>query len=256
MRVRYKDMNKEKEWLLREKYGGKETEKFAEDVKHIEDGEPIDYVIGFSTFLGARIDLSFLPLIPRAETEFWVNETFKALPAKDISILDIFAGSGCIGIGILKNIPSATADFAEKDPLLIKQIQKNLEINAIPPERASVFESDVFQSIPQKKYDYIFANPPYISPKNIHRLQNSVLEYEPREALFADEDGLFFIKKLIVEASEFLTPDGKMFIEFDDVQKEEIEQLLSLSLFRGEFTKDQFGKWRTVLCTLKTSVIP
>ncbi|MCX6739290.1 MAG: HemK family protein methyltransferase [Candidatus Parcubacteria bacterium] len=252
---------KEENWLLNEKYKGKECPEFFEDIKRIENGEPVDYVIGFTVFLGAKIDLSFRPLIHRQETEFWLEKTVHEvlLPSSEgrlggvkegtkIKILDLFAGSGCIGIALLKNLPDITVDFGEKDPNLILQIEKNLAINDIVPERAHAYETDVFSNLPPKKYDYIFANPPYISHDKKEQVADSVMKHEPHLALFADDDGLFFIKKLLNESPEFLSPNGKLFIEFDAWQKEKIEELIKESKFQSEFQKDQFGKWRVAVC--------
>ncbi len=243
---------KEKEWLLREKHNGQETPEFLEDMKRLESGEPIDYLIGFFDFLGCRIDLSYRPLIPRAETEWWVEQAipngghqmFKG------SILDVFAGSGCIGIALLKHLPHATVDFGEKESGFAAQIEKNITLNSVDPKRARVFTSDVFANIPPKKYDFIFANPPYISRAKIEAVQKSVLEHEPSSALFAEDDGLFYIKKLLAEAPRLLAPHGKLFIEFDSWQKEEIEKLITTSPFHAEFWRDQFDRWRVVVCSL------
>jgi release factor glutamine methyltransferase len=246
-------MNKPKEdlWLLREKYNGKETPEFFEDIRRIESGEPVDYVIGFSMFLGAKIDLSHHPMIPRQETEWWVEKAMESIPFHAINVLDIFAGSGCIGIAILKHFPDAIVDFGEKDPLLIKQIEKNLAINKIAPARAHARETDVFANIPPKKYDFIFANPPYISHDRKYQVARPVMEHEPHLALFADDDGLFFVKKMLKEAPDFLTFDGKLFMEFDQWQKEEIEKLVEDSKFEGVFWKDQYEKWRAAVLSAR-----
>jgi release factor glutamine methyltransferase len=265
---------KEDLWLLHEKYEGKECPEFFEDLRRIESGEPVDYVIGFSMFLGAKIDLEHHPMIPRQETEWWVEKALNIITGsglhpepKRLKILDLFAGSGCIGIALLKNLPDVLVDFGEKDPLLIKQIEKNLEINNIPiagrgsltPSetfrsvtiRACVYESDVFQNIPPNKYDFIFANPPYISHDRKWQVAKPVLEHEPHLALFTQDDGLFFVKKLLNEAPTFLAENGKLFMEFDQWQKETIEELVAESKFQGEFWKDQNEKWRVVMCELK-----
>jgi HemK-like putative methylase len=183
-----------------------------------------------------------------------VEETLREVRNKNqrsgISILDIFAGSGCIGIGILKSIPEAVVDFAEKDPDLIEQIKKNLKINGISFGRADIFESDVFSRVPEKKYDYIFANPPYIGEGREWQMDKGAKEHEPPLAFFADDDGMYFIKKLLAEAPAFLAPQGKMFIEFDTWQKPHLEKIVGEYGYETtEFRKDQYEKWRVLVVT-------
>lgn len=246
-------------WILNDKYGGKETDAFRRDIKRLEIGEPVDYIIGSRPFLGCNIDLSFRPLIPREETEFWVKKAIEKihlgvrLPSgNNLKILDIFSGSGCIGIALLAHFETATVDFAEIDPSLIKQIEKNLLINKLKGRESTVFGSDCFESIPEGKYDYIFANPPYIPEANYSLLDHSVRDHEPRKALIAKDDGLFFTNILLEAASERLTVGGKMLIEFDRYQKEAIQKrILRYPKLSGEFWQDQFQNNRVVVLTHK-----
>ncbi len=235
-------------WLLRDKYNGQETPALEKDLKRLKKGEPLDYVIGWKPFLNCRINLSLKPLIPRPETEFWVEKAIQEMKAaKDssgkISVLDVFAGSGCAGVAVLKNIPNAQVDFAEKYASFLKQIKINCDLNKLDPKRYGIVKSDVFSKI-KNRYDFILANPPYIA-KNDKRVQKSVLAFEPKQALFGGEDGLFFIEEFLKEAREHLNPKGEIWLEFGAGQKTKLSRLLKKYEYRHfEFSKDQYNRWR------------
>jgi len=238
-------LNKEVKWLLEEKYGGKPDKGFLKDVQRLNKGEPLDYVIGFTEFGGAKIDLSKKPLIPRQETEFWVGEEIKKITGKNLRILDVFSGSGCIGIAVLKNVKSSKVFFADKSLDSVKQIKINLKINKIKG-RVVVRQSDIFSNV-KGKFDYIFANPPYVAEKKRNKVQKSALKFEPEMALFGGQDGLFYIKKFLRDALRFLRPGGKIFLEFSPEQKKEIEKIFKKFGYRNwEFKKDQFNRYRWV----------
>lgn len=263
------NFEKEKIWLLDEKFGGEKCEAFFSDVEKLKNGEPLAFLISFVDFLNCKIDLEFKPLIPRVETEFWVNEfikneikIFERNLAKSnfaqktpVKILDIFSGSGCIGISLLKNLKNIKIDFSEINPNFIKQIKKNLEINNINNKKYNIFQSDVFEKIPipkneNEKYNFILANPPYIPKNKFEKVQNSVKNFEDYNSLFANEDGLFFIKKLISEAPKFLKEDGKLFIEFDETSKKNIEKFLKKNSIKNYyFQKDQYKNNRVLIVT-------
>ncbi len=240
-------MQKEVNWLLKEKYNNKPSEKFYKDVDRLKAGEPIDYVIGFTEFLGCKIDLSKKPLIPRSETGYWVEKAIEEFKnRKSIKILDIFAGSGCIGLAVLKDIKNSKVCFSEKDNKLVEQIKINCKINKINPKKYKIFKSDIFGGV-KGKYDYIFANPPYIAKVKINLIQKSVLQFEPRLALFGGADGLFYIKKFLNKAKNYLNPGGAIFMEFSPEQKREIEKIIKKNKYSGSnFYKDQYSRWRWV----------
>lgn len=252
-------MQKEIGWLLKEKHNNKPTKQFLKDIERLKQGEPLDYVIGFTEFFGCKIDLSKKPLIPRPETEFWVEKAISEItPWRNFChgpiILDIFSGSGCIGIAVLKHVKNLNVDFADIEENNLEQIKINLKINCIKPSKYRIIKSDVFNVINpssprllRAKYDFVFANPPYIATILRNRIQKSVLKYEPQKALFGGKDGLFYIKKFLKEAGRYLNPDGIIFMEFSPEQKKEIEKLILKYKYRNyKFYKDQNNKWRQV----------
>src|SRR3989344_9234434 len=121
-------------------WGGGEGESSDADCVRLEAGEPYEYVLGYVDFLGAHIDLSYKPMVPRPETAFWVARAIEELKTQDrpLRLADSFAGAGNVGLALLTNFPNATVDISELDPALAPQIQKNLELNHIAPERAHV----------------------------------------------------------------------------------------------------------------------
>ena len=220
--------------------------------KEEQTSEPLEYIRGFTEFLGVNIDLSQRPLIPRPETEFWVEKALSTVLTdknSKIRCLDLFAGSGCIGLAVLVKAPFVLCDIADSQSSCIKQIRINCKLNNINKKRYKIIKSDVFSNI-KEKYDYIFANPPYIPTTKKSRVQKLVLKYEPKTALFAGKDGLFYIKKFLKQAKAHLKPEGKIFMEFDSPQKSEIKKLVKKYDYAGcEFHRDQYGKYRWVVIT-------
>lgn len=242
--------------LFKDKYDGKWNKNFLKDLIRLKTGEPLDYIIGWVPFLNCKIDLRIKPLIPRPETEYWTEKLISLIRAnggirKKLKIIDIFSGSGCIGIAILKNIPHSQVHFAEIDPKLIKQIKLSLKINKISPKRYKLIESNAFINI-KEKYDFILANPPYIPLKNKHKVQKLVLKHEPQLALFGGKDGMKYIKQVFEYASKFLNPTGQLWLEFDSSQKNAITKLLknNKSFTNLKFHKDQYNRWRFIVATI------
>jgi release factor glutamine methyltransferase len=215
---------------------------------------PDEYEAGYVDFAGCRIGLGRRPLIPRPETEFWTRAAIIELArlGREIRVLDIFSGSGCVGVAVAKHIARAHIDFADIDPAAVAQIKINLDGNGIEKKRAAVFESDIFSKIPvHNRYDAILANPPYIDPARISEVQGSVLDHEPHAALFGGRGGLEVIGKFLKEAKNFLKPGGFIYLEFDPSQCAAIEDMAQdFGYGKIDFYKDQYKIFRYAKITV------
>lgn len=243
--------NKEAEWLLRDKYNGVETDEYRSDLKRLEVGEPLSFVIGWAPFLGAKIYLDSKPLIPRVETEYWLSQAIKSFKEaierekmKDPKVLDLCAGSGCIGVALLKEIPEARVDFAEIDPAHHSTIRKNILQNDIDPSRTRVFGGDLFENI-SGSYDLILSNPPYIDEELLSEVEKSVSGYEPIRALSGGKRGIEIIEKILKEALEHLAESGRLYIEHEPQQAEIFSGLLpTLRSFPDQFGLIRFSVYQ------------
>lgn len=237
---------REEQQLLQEKYNGTPTAEFEKDKERLDSGEPLAYVIGNSPFLNTTIYLDSKPLIPRVESEYWLEQALKETDEAPKKVLDIFAGSGALGVAWAKARPQDSITFAELDPAHLETIKKNVEVNGITND-VSYIESDIFKNV-EGSFDVILANPPYV-PKD-RDLPKGVIEFEPLIALFAGEDGLVYIRTLIEELHEHLNKDGVLYLEHDSEQKDDILELFSAS-FSAENRTDQYGVSRYTVAHYK-----
>lgn len=230
-------MDREIDWLLQEKYNGIKTPEFESDLTRLQKGEPLAYVIGWTPFLHTKIWLDSKPLIPRPETEFWVEKAISEIENIDnAKVLDLCAGSGCIGVAILREIPDAVVHFAEIDQTHHKTIKKNILENEIDSNRTKILGGNLFENVTEK-YDFILTNPPYIDPKLSERIQKSVKIHEPEIALFGGINGMEIVEKIIEEAPKYLNPDGILYIEHEPEQALALQKILpGIQSF-----EDQFG---------------
>ncbi|MEN9342257.1 MAG: protoporphyrinogen oxidase protein [Candidatus Parcubacteria bacterium] len=236
-------------FLTRDKYAGHASHpEYEKDCRRIKNGEPLDYVIGWKPFLGVRIDLSEHPLIPRAETEYWLEralctEYLLKNTTRNTTVLDMFCGSGCIGIAIAKQCPFAAVTCVDNDIRMKKQVRRNVKINGMSAARVLFRYSDVWDHV-RGQFDIICANPPYIPQKRKKTLSKSVIKYEPHRALFGGTDGLVLIRKFLKKLAGYLRDGGVCYLEFDHGQVKKIEKLVARYGLKAEMKKDQYGRYR------------
>lgn len=209
---------------------------------------PKEYEDGKVVFLGQQISLSKRPLIPRPETEYWVKMVIEELSSKgnNIKCLDLFSGSGCIGISLLGNVSGVSCDFGEIEDNFLEQISDNIQVNGISADRYRIIKTDIFSNI-LDKYDYILANPPYVAEERINEVGEDVIEYEPHIALFSGAHGMDAINIFLNQAKNYLVEKGIIYLEFDQEQQSWIDESLQRNQYSSwQFYPDQFGQIRFV----------
>lgn len=254
--------------LRKEKYKGIETPQYLEDVKKMAEGEAFEYLLGEVVFAGAKVDLSLRPMVPRPETEFWVKQAIEDLLKTRrqfvLRCLDLFSGSGCVGLAVAKNIPEAIVDFIELDGKLVPGIEKSIIRNNIKKLRTHVLIGDVVSVLSRQDldstgsrsgsrsclgtYDCIFAVPPYVPASMKEEVMQELKAEEPL-SFFDKEDGFYYHKQVLSRAKEFLKEDGVLYLEFDITQREKIEELAKEYGFKKySFLKDPYGHECVIVC--------
>lgn len=196
-----------------------------EEILKIQDkinkGYPLQYAIGKWNFYGLDLLVDKRALIPRYETEILVDLIIND-NSNNKKILDIGTGSGAISLALSKNLKDSKVigvDISKNAIDLANENKIKLNINNVEFK-----ESDIFSNI-KEKFDIIVSNPPYINKKDFEKLDKK-LYYEPQNALFGGEDGLYFYKKIIKNAKNFLNKNGKIYLEIGYDQKDSISNLL------------------------------
>ena len=194
--------------------------------KNINEDTPLSHLVGFDYFYDRKFKVTKDVLSPRMETEeliYKVLEYIKKSKKDSFRILDLCTGSGIIAITLKKEIVEKYTEIVASD---ISEKALSIAIENANNNNANItfIKSDLFDNI-SGKFDLIISNPPYISYKNKITIKDNVLNYDPHLALFAEEDGIYFYRKIIENAVHYLSKDGVIFFEIGYDQKEKILEL-------------------------------
>lgn len=225
-------------------------------IKRREKGEPIAYILGYKDFMGQRFKVNKDVLIPRPETEWLVDRIVKSEKLKvksdRIRILDVGTGSGAIIISLAKILKANShklkpvfyaSDISKK---ALKVARANAQAHGV---KIRFIHSDILQNM-RMSYDVIVANLPYgwNEWRNNTSAETIGLKFEPKQALFTEDDGLYLINKLLKQVMEKKHRPMHVFLEFDPRQKKQLEQNIKKYLPTAvvKFYKDFAKKWRCV----------
>lgn len=221
----------------------------AELLERRVNGEPLQYIIGEWEFYGLPFKVGEGVLIPRQDTETLVETALEFLekrPSEQRRMLDLCAGTGCIGITLAK-LANADVSCVELSGAAFGYLVQNVELNdveeCVKPILGDIFDSKIRRSLGE--FDLITANPPYLSQFDMQNLQKEV-SFEPKMALYGGSDGLDFYWSIVCEYSTSVKTGGAMFFEVGAGQAAKVARILSESGFTTHIANDLCGIERTV----------
>ena len=193
------------------------------------DREPLQYLCGSWPFLDFELAVGPGVLCPRADTEV-VAEAAAGLLAgvQKPKVLDLCAGTGCLGLGVKRFCPDAVVTSLEKSPEAFRYLEQNAK-NALHRPAATPVRGDLFtywETLPEGELDLIVSNPPYLTAAEMQQLQPEVAR-EPAMALEAGADGLVFYRAITEHYQKALRPGGALALEIGWQQREAVTALLA-----------------------------
>ena len=238
-----KVLNKNRQDLLRnltQKIHKKYFLKYSNFIERRSNHEPIAYILNQKEFWSKFFYVTKDTLIPRPETELMVDRLIKKYKnKKNISILDMGTGSGCIILSLLGELNNSSGVGIDISHRALQIAKKNAIYHGIDAKIK-------FLNIPlskyfSKKHDLIVSNPPYVSRREFQCLSEDIKKFEPRIALEGGNDGLDLIKKVIYKTKYILKLNGTLALEIGNKQFREVSKILINNNFKIEFRINDFG---------------
>jgi len=228
--------------------------------KQLEQEIPVQYIIGKTEFFGLPFHVNKEVLIPRPETEELVEQVLKkvsliktcnsskneTIKEKQLKVLDIGTGSGCIAISLKKQLPSSEVSALDVSNKALRVAKKNAFLNNVD---INFVHQDILKTNDlDKLYDVIISNPPYVRELEKKEIKNNVLNNEPHLALFVDnKNPLLFYNKIAELAKKFLIKNGQLHFEINQYLGKETIKLLAEKGFKNiQLKKDIFGNDRII----------
>ena len=220
-------------------------------------GEPVAYLIGEWEFYGLSLDISPDVLIPRPDTEVLAGQAIEYIQTLgECRVLDLCAGSGCIGLAVASQAPQARVVLGEYSDAALKVCRQNIRRNGLSG-RVVPMQADAREK-PERslgEFQCIVSNPPYIPRADIETLDASVRDYEPHLALDGGEDGLDFYQTISDKWKDALAPGGRLYFEVGIGQADSVLRIMRAQGFGDiQIVKDLHDIPRVVFGTLCTEI--
>jgi release factor glutamine methyltransferase len=214
--------------------------------------QPVQYVLGQTSFYNMQFQVNHKVLIPRPETEELVNFVINSwrFESRQVSFLDIGTGSGCIAIAIKKNLPSSKVMTLDVSYDALEIASKNAVANKTNVQLTLFDFLDESRWPELMLFDAIVSNPPYIPNKEKEKLDKNVVDFEPHTALFVpDNNPLLFYEKIARFGRSHLNYNGKVYLETHEDYTKDVAALFAETYQQVLVKKDLFGKERMVIAT-------
>lgn len=219
-------------------------EKFFNILERRKNGEPLQYILGYTEFYGREFIINKNVLIPRNDTEISIEVLKKLMTKDNIDFLEIGVGSGIVSVTMALERPNNNYLSCDISDFAIENTKLNIEKYNL--KNIEVIKSDLYGNI-CGNFDIIYSNPPYIKSLEIGKLQREVKDYEPILALDGGEDGLDFYKKIIFESKKYLKKDGFLVFEIGHDQGNDLKNLLYE--YNSLVIKDLSNKDRVIIAS-------
>ncbi len=214
--------------------------------------QPVQYVLGQTTFYNMPFQVNDKVLIPRPETEELTNLVINSwrFESKQVSVLDIGTGRGCIAIDIKKHLPSTKVIALDVSYDTLEIAHKNAITNKTNVQFSLFDFLDESRWPELMLFDVIISNPPYIPIKEKEKMEKNVVDFEPHTALFVpDNNPLLFYEKIAKFGRSHLNYNGKIYLETHEDYAKEVEALFAQTYQQVLIKKDLFGKERMVIAS-------
>jgi release factor glutamine methyltransferase len=228
-----------------------ETDALREAIVRRSKHEPLQHIIGSTSFCGFEIAVNRHALVPRPETELLAEEGWKflsTLNARPLTVLDFGTGTGCIAIALAAKCPAAKIIALDVSTEALSVARENAARNKAQIE---FVQGDGFAALKETQFDLLISNPPYIPTAEIETLQPEVRDFDPRAALDGGADGLDFYRMFATNAKPFLKPSGKIMLEFGDGHAEAIRRLFENEKWIVEAVKEDYSQRLRILIARK-----